>query len=86
MKVHHVCIAVPLALYLDSRAALPQTATEADERVDRIVGMAMARGGAPAFLQRLTDSIGPRVTGSSESRAAADLLLRTSPATQGDAR
>jgi carboxypeptidase Q len=77
MKVHHVCIAVALALYLDSRAALPQTATEADERVDRIVGMAMSRGGAHAFLQRLTDSIGPRVTGSSESRAAADLLLRS---------
>ena len=48
-----------------------------DERVDRIVGMAMAHGGAHAFLQRLTDSIGGRVTGSIESRAAADLLLAT---------
>ena len=37
----------------------------------------MARGGALAFLQRLTDSIGGRVTGSAESRAAADLLLST---------
>ena len=30
-----------------------------------------------AFLQRLTDSIGARVTGSPESKAAADLLLGT---------
>ena len=37
----------------------------------------MARGGALAFLQRLTDSIGGRVTGSPESRATADLLLST---------
>jgi len=77
MKVHRVCIAVAVALYLDSRAALPQAAMEADEGVDRIVGMAMAHGGAHAFLQRLTDSIGGRVTGSTESRAAADLLVST---------
>ncbi|MBK5295649.1 MAG: M20/M25/M40 family metallo-hydrolase [Vicinamibacteria bacterium] len=77
MKAHRVCIAVAAALYLGSGAALPQAPMEADERVDRIVGMAMARGGAYAFLQRLTDSIGGRVTGSAESRAAADLLVST---------
>ena len=77
MKVHRVCIAVAVALYLDSRAAWPQAAIKADERVDRIVGMAMANGGAHAFLQRLTDSIGGRVTGSTESKAAADLLVST---------
>ena len=35
----------------------------------------MAGGRAHAFLQRLTDSIGGRVTGSAECRAAADLLI-----------
>ena len=77
MKLHQVCIAVAVALFLDSSAAWPQAAGAADERVDRIVGMAMARGGAYSFLQRLTDSIGGRVTGSAESRAAADLLVST---------
>ena len=77
MKVHRVCIAVVVALYLDSRAALPQVAVGADERIGPIVGMAMAEGGAHAFLQRLTDSIGGRVTGSTESRATADLLVST---------
>ncbi len=77
MKVHRFVVAVAIALSLGSGAASPQAAIEADDRVDRIVGKAMARGGAYAFLQRLTDSIGGRVTGSPESRATADLLLRT---------
>lgn len=77
MKVHQVCIVVAVALSLDPRPALPQAAPAADERVERIVGAAMAGGGAHGFLQRLTDSIGGRVTGSTESRATADLLLAT---------
>ena len=73
-----ICIALAVvALCLNSHAALQQTAMRVDERLDRIVGMAMAHGGAHAFLQRLTDSIGGRVTGSPECRAAADLLLST---------
>jgi hypothetical protein len=64
-----------IALYVMPGAARPQDAVEADERVGGIVGAAMARGGAYAFLQRLTDSVGGRVTGSPESEAAADLLL-----------
>jgi carboxypeptidase Q len=70
-----LCIAATVALCVNPGAVLPQTAVPTDERVDRIVGMAMAQGGAHAFLRRLTDSIGGRVTGSAESRAAADLLL-----------
>ncbi len=77
MNVHRICIGLAVALCLYARAALPQAAKEVDERIDRIVGMATTRGGALAFLQKLTDSIGGRVTGSDESRAAADLLLRT---------
>ncbi len=77
MKVHRVFVAAAVALSLGSGAASPQASVEADDRVDRIVGKAMAQGGAYAFLQRLTDSVGGRVTGSAESRATADLLLRT---------
>jgi carboxypeptidase Q len=76
MKLRPVGLGVALALSLASPAE-SQAPTQRDDRVDRIVGMAMARGGAQAFLQRLTDSIGGRVTGSAESKAAADLLLET---------
>lgn len=44
---------------------------------ERIVGAAMTRGGALSFLQTLTDTIGGRVTGSPESKAAAELILQT---------
>jgi carboxypeptidase Q len=77
MKVHLVCGALAATLSLQARVVLPQEASDAAERVDRIVGMAMAHGNAHAFLQRLTDSIGGRVTGSAESRATADLLVST---------
>ena len=77
MNVHRICIGLTVALCLSARAALPQASKEVDERIDRIVGMATTRGGALAFLQKLIDSIGGRVTGSNESKAAADLLLST---------
>ena len=61
MKIRRVFTALAVSLCMDARAASPQPAASADERVDRIVGMAMARGGALAFLQRLTDyDRGPR--------------------------
>lgn len=44
---------------------------------DKIAGAALTGGGAMAFLQTLTDSIGARQTGSEGSRRAADLLVRT---------
>jgi carboxypeptidase Q len=77
MKVPFLGLAVLGAVGLGSGAVTAQTTLERDDRVDRIVGMAMSRGGAQAFLQRLTDSIGGRVTGSPESKAAADLLANT---------
>ena len=41
----------------------------------RIAGEALTGGGASAFLQRLTDEVGGRVTGSRELRAASELIL-----------
>jgi Zn-dependent M28 family amino/carboxypeptidase len=46
-----------------------------DAHIEHIIGKAMGRGGAYAFLQHLTDTIGGRVSGTPESRATADLLL-----------
>ena len=43
----------------------------------RIAGAALTNGGASAFLQTLTDTVGGRVTGTKESLAAAELILRT---------
>jgi hypothetical protein len=49
----------------------------AQDAGDRIVGAALNRRGAIGFLETLTDTVGGRVTGSPESRAAAELILRT---------
>jgi carboxypeptidase Q len=80
LRARRVFAAVMIAL-VSIGTASPQTpprpSPDADARLDRIVGAAMARGGAHELLRRLTDSIGGRVTGSPECRAAADLLLET---------
>jgi len=47
------------------------------EDVARLTGYALTRGGASAFLETLTDTIGGRITGSPESRATAELILKT---------
>lgn len=72
-----VSLALAAVLCAAPHLALPQAAGETDERIGRIVGMAMTRGGAQDFLRHLTDSIGGRVTGSAECKAAADLLVGT---------
>ena len=43
----------------------------------RITGAALTRGGAIAFLETLTETIGGRVTGSPQNRAASELILAT---------
>jgi carboxypeptidase Q len=61
-------------LALAMTASLSTRALAADDTIARIVGHAMTRGGASAFLERLTDTVGGRVTGSRECRAAAELI------------
>ncbi len=46
----------------------------ADDTAARIAGAALTRGGAAAFLERLTDRVGGRVTGSSEMAAAVEMV------------
>ena len=51
--------------------------TENQDDLARIVGYSMMSGGASKFLETLSDNIGGRITGSPESKATADLILRT---------
>ena len=54
----------------------PDDAGKAKEEIARIVGYAMTSGGASAFLETLTDTVGGRITGSPESQATAELILK----------
>lgn len=55
----------------------PDSASTTDDDIARIMGYSLARGGASSFLETLTDTIGGRITGSPESRATAELILKT---------
>ena len=46
-----------------------------DDVAARIAGAALTHGGARAFLETLTDTVGGRVTGSPQNRAASELIL-----------
>src|SRR5579862_1132234 len=48
-----------------------------DDEIARIVGHSFMDNGAMEFLETLTDTIGGRITGSPESRATAELLVKT---------
>jgi hypothetical protein len=63
-------IAIALLLTLPGSSARAQ-----DETAARIAGAALTSGGAYAFLETLTDSVGGRVTGTPQTRAASDLIL-----------
>src|SRR4029079_16809444 len=53
------------------------TPRAAEDAAALITGAALTRGGALAFLETLTDTIGGRVTGSPQNRAASELILTT---------
>jgi Iap family predicted aminopeptidase len=71
---YHAPMRHPLLLLV---AALPSAGSASEGPVARITGAALTRGGAMAFVERLADGIGGRVTGSPQSRAASELLLAT---------
>jgi hypothetical protein len=76
MKAHRVCLAVAAAPTLGSRVASSQAATAVGERFDRIVGMAMAGGGAVMAVAayRLADA--PEAPGRRIPAAEATQLLQ----------
>ena len=71
-----------IALYLTSTAAqagppqLPPP-TQVDDDIARIVGYSFTRDGGAAFLEKLSDTIPSRITGSPGSREAANFILQT---------
>ena len=74
--LHYIC-AVGL---LFSPCAFGQTTggkAAGDDEIARIVGHSFMDNGAMEFLETLTDTIGGRITGSPESRATAELLVKT---------
>ena len=72
-----VAASLLMVISIRSAAAQPRQSHARDEVVERIVGAALSRRGAISFLETLTDTIGGRVTGSPESQATSELLLRT---------
>jgi hypothetical protein len=78
LRAASLIIALLLSAAL-AQAASPQVQapTQTDDDIARIVGYSLTRGGALTFLETLSDTIGGRITGSPESRAAADLILKT---------
>ena len=64
------------ALSLSAQSSAPVSSTSDDE-IARIVGHSFMDNGAIEFLETLTDTIGGRITGSPESRATAELLVKT---------
>src|SRR5512133_1717205 len=66
-----------LAWILTVSILAARTASAADEVDARIAGAAMTGGGAVAFFETLTDTVGGRVTGSPESLRASALILDT---------
>jgi carboxypeptidase Q len=72
-----ILIAIIAAAPAQSAWSQSQSPTQADDEIARIVGYSMTRGGALAFLETLTDTIGGRITGTPGDRAAAELILKT---------
>ncbi|HEY1435085.1 MAG TPA: PA domain-containing protein, partial [Thermoanaerobaculia bacterium] len=56
-------------------ASVPALGLAQDDVPSRIAGAALTRGGASAFLETLTDTVGGRVTGSPQNRSASELIL-----------
>src|SRR5258707_11100244 len=78
--MRHFAFAI-LALLLSTTIASgqlnpPNPASAEQDEIARIVGYAMTSGGASTFLESLTDRIGGRITGSPESRATSELILK----------
>jgi hypothetical protein len=71
LRLRRCLVRISLAIALGSTAV---PAEDADVAA-RIAGAALTGGGATAFLEKLTDTVGGRVTGSRELRIASELIL-----------
>lgn len=76
MRVSALLAAIVLSVGFAFGQANSSNATNQDE-LSRIIGYSMLRGGASDFLEKLTDRIGGRITGTAECRQTAELILNT---------
>lgn len=65
------------AASLSGQSSSAPASSTSDDEIARIVGHSFMDNGAMEFLEALTDTIGGRITGSPESRATAELLVKT---------
>ena len=72
----HVALACLSCLVAAGQSSQTASGISEDD-LARIVGYALVGGGAPKFLETITDRVGGRITGSPESRATAGLILKT---------
>jgi carboxypeptidase Q len=63
------------AAWILSAVFVTATAPAADDLDARIAGAAMTQGGAAAFLESLTDTVGGRLTGTPENMKGSQLIL-----------
>lgn len=68
-----LCLGVPISCQVSSS----ESSTEANNVVAEIAGRATTSDAALKFLEKLSDSIGARVTGTAQSRLASELILKT---------
>ena len=66
-----------ILMCVSAAAQIAKTEDLSSDTIARIVGYSLTRGGASDFLETLTDTIGGRITGSKESRATSELILKT---------
>ena len=71
-----VLVGFEFGLGQSGSASVPGPGLGNQDELARIVGYSMISSGASTFLETLTDRIGGRITGSAESRATADLILK----------
>ena len=71
-----VLVAYAFAAFAPAARAQGQSTTQTDDEIARIIGYSYLRGGGINFLEKLTDTIGGRITGTLGSRQAAELILK----------
>src|SRR5215813_1579463 len=71
-----VLVAYSFAAFAPAAQAQGQSLTQTEDEIARIIGYSYLRGGGIDFLEKLTDTIGGRITGTPGSRQAAELILK----------
>ena len=71
-----IFMAIFLSAAVAGQGGSGAAAASGEDEISRIVGHSLTSNGAMEFLETLTDTIGGRITGSSGSKEAAELILK----------